>query len=284
MIDYPYSRQITNQSGSSFALSFYFLSKERRNGIRAVYAFSRLVDDAVDEAKNDDEARHQLALWRSWLESCYQKGLAAQAPGIFHPLLPELIDAIQRFKIPQSYFSDLLTGCEMDLAHKRYKTFAELEVYCYHVAGTIGLLCNQLFGFEGEKARQYALLLGTAFQLTNIIRDVGIDAKLGRIYIPQDEMGNFGVKESEILSGRLSPAFLDLMSYQAERAESYFQKASALLEPAEKKKILPAQIMAAFYHRILHKLVKQKFPVFKKKVSLSAVEKAGLAAKVLVLG
>jgi len=279
---FAYSTRIARQSGSNFYWSFFFLPKAKREAILAVYAFSRLVDDAVDEAPSETEARAEIALWRRRLAACYGDGDIVD-PALAHPLLPELRDTVRDFKIPRSYFEDLITGMEMDLQKKRYATFAELDTYCYHVASTIGLLCNHLFGYpDDENALRYAVLLGKAFQLTNIIRDVGKDAQMGRIYLPAEELAQFGVKEEDVLSGRVSENFDRLMSFEACRAAEYFEKAFGALPESKRRKIVPAQMMAAFYRSILTKLQQEKFPVFQKKVSLSSLEKVLLAGKTLV--
>lgn len=270
-----YSRQIAKESGSNFYFSFFFLSKEKRDGIMTVYAFSRLVDDAVDEASDVAKARLEIGLWRKRVESCYgQKDALAD-----HPLLPELSSTIRRFGIPRKYFDDLLTGMEMDLVRKRYSTFSELEDYCYHVAGTIGLLCNHLFGFpDDQSAKEHAVLLGKAFQITNILRDLGSDAQRGRIYIPREDYEHFGLSEENFLKGETSTSFLNLMHFEAERAEAFFRKASETLPDSKGRKLVPARIMSRFYRRILKKLQKENFPVFRKKISLSAPEKLALVA------
>lgn len=278
---FAYSSRIARNSGSNFYWSFFFLPKAKRNAILTVYAVSRLVDDAVDEATSETSAREEIALWRKRLAACYGEGNLGD-PAFDHPVLPELKDTVRDFQIPRAYFDDLITGMEMDLVKKRYATFAELETYCYHVAGTIGLLCNHLFGYRNDEgALRYAVLLGKAFQLTNIIRDVGKDAKIGRIYLPVEELKKFGVEEGEILEGRATDAFYRLMNFQADRAADYFQKAFEELSEEKRKKIVPAQMMAAFYQSILRKTRKENFPTFEKKVSLSGLEKITLAAKTL---
>jgi len=283
MNDYSYSRRIARESRSNFYLSFFFLPREKRNGILAVYAFSRLVDDAVDEACDERAAKDEVQLWRRRLHLCFN-GSSEQAsePPLSHPLLEELRDTIQRFKMPKKYFLDLLAGVEMDLTKKRYESFEELENYCYHVAGTIGLLCNRLFGLEEERAERYAVLLGTAFQLTNIIRDIGMDLKRGRLYLPRDELAKFGVAESDLLEKKVSENFFELMRFQAKRAEDYFQKAFQALPEEKRRKLLPAEIMTAVYRRILKRLQEENFPVFRKKVSLSKSEKLGLTIRSLI--
>lgn len=279
---FAYSSGIARNSGSNFYWSFFFLPKAKRDAILAVYAFSRLVDDAVDEATSEPKAREEIALWRRRLAACYEDGSISD-PTIAHPILPELRDTVRDFQIPRAYFDDLITGMEMDLAKKRYATFGELETYCYHVASTIGLLCNHLFGYRDDAgALRYAVLLGKAFQLTNIIRDVGKDAQLGRIYLPAEELKRFGVEEADILAGKTSEGFYRLMNFQADRAADYFQKAFKELPEAKRRKIVPAEMMAAFYQSILHKARRENFPTFEKKVSLTGLEKIALAAKTLV--
>ncbi len=236
-------------------------------------------------AASEAEARREVALWRERLRLCYdakaQDALHADDPRS-HPLLRELTDAIERFQIPREYFFDLLCGVEMDLDKKRYETFSDLEKYCYHVASTIGLLCNHLFGYPEDRARSYAVLLGKAFQLTNIIRDVGKDAKIGRIYLPREELRRFHVAESDLLQGKNGPHFVELMKFEAGRARDFFQKAEEELAEEKRRKIIPAEMMSAFYQSILKKIEREGFPVLEKKISLSAPKKAGLMFKTLV--
>ncbi len=280
MRTFDYSKQVARKSGSNFYFSFFFLPREKREGIMAVYAFSRLLDDAVDEAPNEESARKEAELWRQRLNACY--GVNSQELLKSHPLIPELCKTIQRFAIPQEYFFSLLDGVEMDLVKKRYETFRELENYCYHVASTVGLLCNQLFGYPTEDAKKYAVLLGKALQLTNIIRDVGMDAQKNRIYIPKEELQRFSVSEQEILEGQPSANFFKLLNFQSERAEDYFQKAAQALAFSKRKRLIPAEVMGNFYHAILKKLQEKNFPVFDTKVGLSNFHKFGLVAKVLL--
>lgn len=282
MTDYLHSARIARASGSNFYWSFFFLPREKRNGILAIYAFSRLVDDAVDEAESEGKAREEIALWRRRLDLCYT-GNGSDAPlPMEEAILPELADALRKFTMPRQYLEDLLTGVEMDLVKKRYETFGELETYCYHVAGTVGLMCNRLFGYDDESARQYAILLGRAFQLTNILRDVGKDAKAGRIYLPREDLRRFSVEEKDVLEGRSSDSFRRLMDFEADRAEEAFKEAFAKLPAKKRRKILPAEMMSSFYRRILHKVRRENYPVFEKTVSLSRAEKLGLLAKTLV--
>lgn len=281
MKNYPFSALIARQSGSNFYSSFFFLSREKRNAILAIYAFSRLVDDAVDEAPDAVRAREEIEAWRRRFDLC-RNGLSPQSE-FFHPVLPELTDAIRRFEIPKEFFLDLLAGVEMDLAPKRFENFPELEKYCYHVAGTIGLLCNHVFGYPHDAvAKEYAILLGTAFQLTNILRDIGSDARRGRIYLPQEDLARFGISESQILEGRTSQSFENLMDFEAARAEDYFERATARLPYERRKRLIPAEIMAMVYHQILKRLRDERYPVFEKKIALSKFEKVRLLAKTLL--
>ncbi len=292
-LTFQYSADLARKSGSNFYWSFFFLSKPKKQAILAIYAFSRLVDDAVDESSDAAQAAKEIALWRERLALCY-RGLSAlielpDADPRHHPLLPELATIVERFAIPKVYFDDLITGMEMDLkmdAQKtRYANFAELETYCYHVASTIGLLCNHLFGYpDDEAALRYAVLLGKAFQMTNIIRDVGKDARIGRVYLPQDELGQFLLSESDIVQGRSSENFLQFMNFQADRAEDFFQKSFAELSEERRKKIIPAEIMSVFYREILFETRRRGFPVLgdAPKISLSKFKKIALLSKVLV--
>ena len=246
-----------------------------------LYAFSRLVDDAVDNATSEVTARQEIQVWRKRLDACFEEN-AVEDPAILHPILPEMKSTIQKFHIPKATLSDLLTGMEMDLAKNRYKNFQELERYCYHVAGTVGLLCNHLFGLDDERGRAYALLLGTAFQLTNILRDIGSDAQRGRIYIPLEELARFGLTEESILKAEKSPSMDHLLIFQADRAEGYFKKAYETLPQKIRNQMIPAAMMDAIYHQILKKIRRENFPVFERKVSLSKFKKMGLVMKTLI--
>lgn len=283
MSAYAYSRRLARASGSNFYWSFFFLPREKRDGLLSVYAFSRLVDDAVDREGEPSLARKEIELWKERLAVCYsnqnEKHLAGTS--LDHPLVKDLRDTIVRFNVPRIYFEDLLKGMEMDLDHQGFARFKDLEPYCYHVAGTIGLLCNHLFGVDDERGRQYGILLGTAFQLTNIIRDIGSDADRGRVYIPRDELKQFRVSVDDLLKKRISDPFHRLMNFQSERADRYFQEAFQILPFKRRKRIIPAEVMTAFYRRILRKVRVENFPVFQKKVTLSTVEKLALVARTL---
>ncbi len=267
-MSFVYSRDIAQKSGSNFYLSFFFLPKEKKEGMIVIYAFSRLVDDAVDEAPDEVTAKKEIQLWRERVESCYGNSLSDQ-----HPILPELKTIAQRFQIPKTYLLDLITGMEMDLLKKRYATYAELETYCYHVAGTIGLMCQHIFEATSDKAKEGAVLLGKAFQMTNIIRDVGNDLVRDRIYLPAEDMKKFSVSPEDILAKKMTPNLLALLSFESARAEDLYQRAFATIPKDELKKMKSALVMNAVYYKILKKLQQQSFPVFERKVSLNLWEK-----------
>ena len=234
-----------------------------------IYAFSRLVDDAVDEATNPDQAQKEIELWRERVEVCYLES----SPSNHHPLVPELREIVRRFNIPKVYLLDLIMGMEMDLHKTRYDTYEELDRYCYHVASTVGLMCQHIFGATSQKAKEGAILLGKAFQMTNILRDVGNDVQRDRIYLPKEDLKKFGVLESDILQRKSTPQLLYLLSFEAARAESLYQQAFASIPPDELKKMKSALVMNAVYHQILKKLQKKNFPVFDGKISLTIFEK-----------
>lgn len=269
MTHVPYSLSVARASGSNFTASFFFLPEEQRRGILTLYALARLVDDAVDEAADPATALAQIKSWREFLAACYSPNGHSSS----HPLFPELRETIQRFEIPTGYFEDLFRGVEMDLEKKRYESFEELKVYCYHVAGTIGLLCNQVFGRRDSAGRDFAVALGTAFQLTNILRDIGSDARRGRIYLPLEDLRGFYCTEHAILTGQRERGFDDLVHFEAKRAWGLFREAEGILSAKERRNLIAAKMMSSVYQKLLKKLERENFPVFEKKVSLSKLEK-----------
>lgn len=269
-----HSEQIARQSRSNFYPAFAFLPKDQRKGLAAVYAVSRLIDDAVDQAVSSETARHEISLWRQRIWSCYQDGLPDE-----HPLLGELSETIRHFDIPYYFFEDLLKGVEMDLVKKRYETFGDLEIYCYHVAGTIGLICNQIFGIPKREYEEYALLLGTAFQLTNILRDIGSDLKQGRIYIPLEDFRRFRYTPEDLQNQVRDHRFFSLMKFEVARAHGYFEQAEKVLTEKQRRQLVSAEVMRRFYFCLLKKIERQKFPSLKKRVSLSLWQKAWILGR-----
>ncbi len=265
------SRKVTKGSGSNFYYAFLFLPKPKREAIYAVYAFCRLSDDLVDEAKAGGDPAEALSRWRKQLDTYFQENIGP-------PVIAAVGQAARRFDIPKVYFEELLNGMEMDLARARYATFGELYPYCYRVASVVGLICIEIFGYTNPKTKTYAEQLGIAFQLTNILRDLAVDAKRGRIYLPQDELRKFGYSEEELLAGRYNDAFVELMRFQCERARDYFRAASAALPPDDKRSLLAAEIMRAIYYRLLLKIEQRQYNVFRGGIALGKSRKLFLAS------
>ena len=221
-----YCQRKAAESGSSFYYSFLFLPPERRRAITALYAFCREVDDVVDECPDPQLARAKLAWWRAELAGTYEGRPS-------HPVTQSLSTALRTFSLPQELLTEIIDGMEMDLSQTRYPDFKALHLYCYRVASVVGLLAAEIFGYEDRRTLKYAHDLGLAFQLTNIIRDVGEDARRGRIYLPQDELARFGVSEAHILTRRHSDRFTELMWFQAQRARDTYDRALGELPAAE---------------------------------------------------
>ena len=239
-----YCQDKAAQSGSSFYYSFLFLPKERREAITALYAFCREVDDIADECQDRDMALVKLEWWRQELARTF-----AGAPS--HPVSQALLPAIRRYDLALEQLEEIIDGMEMDLDQTRYADFKALHLYCYRVASVVGQLAATIFGHSERSTLKYAHDLGLAFQLTNIIRDVGEDARRDRIYLPQDELARFNVSEQDILAGRESDAFRALMQYQVERARHYYQQAFAALPAADRRNQRPGLVMAAIYRTLL---------------------------------
>ena len=272
---------------SNFHYSFLFLPRDKRWAIRSVYAFARRTDDVADGDLTPEAAASQLALHRQALDRCYSQpywpeveygpsGLPASAKAEFRALA----DCIRRYAIPRQHFEDLILGFEMDLRGTCYRTFDELAVYCYRVAATIGLIAIQIFGYRNPQTREYAVKLGTALQLVNILRDLQSDARRGRVYLPQEELERFGVQPRQLADGRYSAAFVDLMSFQHERVLCYFESARRLLAPEDRRSMVAAEIMAAIYWRLLRLIRQQGYNVFGARVQLSRTVKLWTALSV----
>jgi phytoene synthase len=267
-----YCEQKAAESGSSFYHSFRFLSPERRRGMTALYAFCREVDDVVDEVADPAVARVKLAWWRTEIAAAF-----SGTPQ--HPVALALKPAVVAFRLPQEHFQSIIDGMGMDLEQNRYLDFTALECYCHHVAGVVGLLSAEIFGYTRPATRDYARDLGIAFQLTNIIRDVGEDARRGRIYLPQDELARFGVMAGDLFQGRSTPAFTALMAQQVARARSWYARALGALPPADRRAQRPGLIMAAIYRRLLDQIERERFRVLEQRIALTPFTKAWLAWK-----
>jgi len=265
------AEEVVKQSRSNFVLSFLSLPPERRRGISHFYAFSRVVDDAVDE-HGPEEAERLLALWRKEVQLCYHGEPT-------HPVSQAMRETVRIFDIPQHYLELLIEGCEMDLHKSRYANFEELHHYCYRVAGVIGLVCMKIFGLGGPAAEAGAVDLGMALQLTNILRDVAVDAEKQRVYLPEDELRRYGVAPEDLLAGKMRAEFIPLFRFQAERADEYYRKAFHEMEKLPRKPLLAAWIMGKTYHRILKKIRARDFDVFYQPVKLSKPLKLWIALR-----
>jgi len=265
-----YCQRKAAQSGSSFYYAFLFLPLERRRAITALYAFCREVDDAVDEPSEPSAARAALAWWRGEVAQLFEGSPQ-------HPVTRALAPATGPFGITQARLNEILDGMEMDLNQNRYLDFAGLRLYCHRVAGVVGALAAAVFGYRNPKTLDYAERLGLAFQLTNIIRDVGEDARNGRIYLPMDELKRFEVSAADILEGRHSENFTRLMRFQAERALRCYDEALALLPPEDRRAQRPGLVMAAIYRTLLKEIADDGFRVLKQRVALTPVRKLWIA-------
>lgn len=248
MNPHDYCRRRTAASGSSFYYGFLCLPAPRRRAIMALYAFCREVDDVVDETGDADTARAQLDEWRAEIARVY-----VGTPQ--HPVGQALAEVVAEFRLPEEQLLEIIDGMEMDLDGNRYESFSQLQLYCYRVASVVGLLSAEIFGYTDRRTLRYAHDLGLAFQLTNILRDVGDDARRSRIYLPQDELARFGVTKDDILAGRYSPQMTELLAFQAQRAQDFYERALGELPSADRRAQRPGLIMAAIYHRLLDDIV-----------------------------
>lgn len=276
MNNHDYCQQKVAESGTSFYYAFLFLPPEKRQAIHALYAFCREVDDVVDECDDPAIAVAKLSWWRQ--EVALLESPAGQ-PQPTHPVTLALRDVRQHFDLPLEYFNEIIDGMAMDLEYSRYPDFKSLSLYCYRVAGVVGLLSAEIFGMTDRKTQRYATELGTALQLTNIIRDVGEDARRGRIYLPIDELQRFNVPAADILNARETPEFLALMQFQGDRAQSYYDKAIGSLPVADRSAQRPGLIMAAVYRTLLDEIAKDDYQVLKQKTALPPLRKLWLALK-----
>ena len=269
---HQYCQTLVTRSGSSFYYSFVLLPRETRRAITAFYALCRELDDVVDECREVQVAAAKLAWWGGEIAQ-----LAQGTPQ--HPVTRALFDTPQGRALPQALLQEIVDGMAMDLTLTRYADYASLQVYCHRVAGVVGELAAQIFGYQSDATRVYANDLGLAFQLTNIIRDVGEDAHRGRIYLPQDEMRQFGVSETDILRAHPTPAFQALMEFQFQRANNLYTKALDELPKQDREAQRPGLAMAAIYRALLHEIRLAGFPVLQARVSLTPVRKMWLASK-----
>ncbi len=272
-----YCQQKAAASGSSFYYSFLFLPPERRRAITALYAFCREVDDVIDEASDAQLAATKLAWWQQEIAALY-------AGNPRHPVSRALAPHLGRFSLEQENLQEIISGMEMDLTQTRYLDWKGLERYCHRVAGVVGLLAARIFGFQEARTLEYAHALGIAFQLTNIIRDVGEDARKNRIYLPMEDLQKFGVPAADILGLRQTDAFCKLMQFEAERARSHYEEAFRALPASDRKAQRPGLIMAAIYRTLLEEIERDGFIVLTRRTSLTPLRKFWIAWKTWVAG
>lgn len=270
-----YCQQKAAASGSSFYYSFLFLPPEKRRAITALYAFCREVDDVVDECSDAQIASAKLAWWRTEVANLY-----AGKPQ--HPVMLALRPHVASFAITGGRLNEIIDGMEMDLSQTRYLDWAGLERYCYRVASVVGIIAAGIFGYRDTRTLEYAKELGIAFQLTNIIRDVGEDARKNRIYLPMEDLKSFGVPAADILSAKESAQFASLMGFEARRAKSYYESALQALPRADRRAQRPGLIMARIYRSLLEEIERDGFHVLTQRTSLTPLRKFWIAWKTWV--
>jgi 15-cis-phytoene synthase len=273
------SSRVTRKSRSNFYYAFLALPRPRREALYAVYAFCRTVDDIADLGTDVATQRAGLDAWRRDIARCYEPGPAPE-----HPIARQLAGAVSAFRLPRAALEAIIEGCEMDLQRSTYETAEDLYPYCYRVASAVGLCCIEIFGYTDPRARDYAVKLGVALQLTNIIRDVGADAQVGRVYVPQADLRAHGVTVDDLKAGRYGEGFVRLMRQQAARAREYYAAARAAFPVADARSLVPAEIMGRIYFALLEEIEARTFRVFGERVTLPARRKATIALKCWVRG
>ena len=270
---------------TSFYYSFLVLPPRKRHAIIAVWDFCRAVDDAVDEVVPEaewkvgltDAARQQasreIAAWRTELAALYGGSPQTAQGRALQPFVGE-------FALPRAQFAALVEGVEMDLDHARYPTFVALSEYCRRVASAVGLICLEIFGYRDPGAREYANSLGMALQLTNIIRDVAVDLRRGRVYLPAEDLARFGVTVDDLAAGQVTPAVRDLLRYECDRARGYYRLAAQQLPPSDRKSLVAAEIMGAIYFEILRRIERSGYDVFSRRIRVPRPLRAVIALRV----
>jgi 15-cis-phytoene synthase len=268
------SATLTRRSRSNFYYAFLTLPRQRRDALYAVYAFCRTVDDVADLGGDPAAQRAGLDAWRRDVARCFEPG-----PPPEHPIARQLADAVRAYPIPRAALEAIIDGCAMDLQRVRFETAEDLYPYCYRVASAVGLCCIEIFGYTDPRARDYAVHLGTALQLTNILRDVGADAREGRVYLPQRDLREFGVSEADLVAGRHDERFVRLMEHQAARARQFYALAAAAYPVVDARSLIAAQIMGGIYRALLDEIVARRFAVFGERITLSAGRKVAIALR-----
>jgi phytoene synthase len=264
-------KNIAKKSKSSFYYAFNLLPAPKRDAMNTVYAFCRQTDDIIDNTLDSDDLKYEkLHKWRIELEKSIEGNSS-------YVLLNKLGRTISQFNIPLDPFFELLKGMEMDLQTKRYLTFDDLRIYCYRVASTVGLMCIEIFGYKNKSTRDFAIDLGIALQLTNILRDVKKDSQAGRIYLPQEDLQQFNYSESELIENVYNQNFIDLMKYESNIAKKYFIKATNDLDLDDKPSMFSARAMQHIYFKLLQKIIDVEYNVYQKNIKVSNFEKVGIS-------
>jgi 15-cis-phytoene synthase len=281
MTPQDYVQQKAVASGSSFYYAFLFLPTERRAAITAFYAFCREVDDVVDEVSDPTVAQQKLAWWQMEVKRAFTEPGKLQGR---HPVMQALMPLTAQYGIEEGHLQAVIEGCQMDLTQTRYLDYPGLQKYCHLVAGVVGEVAAKIFGQTDPQTTAYAHKMGQAFQLTNIIRDVGEDALRGRIYLPVNELQQFDVKAQELITRKPGAGFVPLMKFQADRAHALYDEALALLPAADRRAQKPGLMMASIYRSLLCEIERDGFPVLNQRISLTPLRKLWLAWKTQALG
>lgn len=261
---------LVRKARSNFYYAFVFLPRIKRDAIIATYAFSRHTDDLVDDAPSRETAAQNLSNWRAETHACF-----GGKP--HHPITANLHKALKHFNIPKEHFLELIDGVEMDLDKNRYQTFGELYEYCYRVASIVGLICIEIFGYTKRASQDYAVNLGIALQLTNILRDIKSDAMNDRIYLPLEDLRRFDYPERDLFAGVATSRFRDLMAYQCGRAWNYYGKAADSLPEEDRRSLFPAEIMGCIYSRLLSRIEAVDYNVYEHPIRVNNLKKLGIA-------
>lgn len=265
---------ITRASKSNLALAFVAMSGVRRRDITTFYAFCRVIDNIADDASRERESkRHELAGWRRSLREPFM-----DEP----PLAGSVRELMARYPITPEMLEEIIAGVEMDIDIKRYASFDELRVYCYRVASAVGLVSIEIFGYTNPRCREYAIALGVALQMTNIIRDVAVDLDAERIYLPAEDLVRFNYSEADLQQRVHDSRFVSLMNFEAARAQKFFGEATQLLPPEDSRAMLPAEIMHSVYQSLLERMQRDRFRVFEKTYRLGRMAKAARVAAQLL--
>ena len=266
-------RKLARAASSNFYYSFLLLPRAERRAIKDVYAFCRLLDDVVDEDQKGRNPYAELDEWRNEVEAIFQ-GVPSTEFG------EQLLVSVEEFELPKQPFLDLIDGMEMDLKWHSYQTFADLREYCYRAASAVGLICIEIFGYESARTREYAVNLGLALQLTNILRDLKEDTARGRIYIPIEDLERVGYSERELRENLYNAPFIELMKFEHSRAKTYFAKAAGSLPEQDRASMFAAEIMSAIYKELLEQIPKVQFNVFRNRLAVSKTRRLQIALSI----